>query len=294
MSAAVEPAAARGGRNSVSLTTGRIGYWVASVLILVVFVAPLLWALLRAFQPTAAITQRPSGAAVTGLTWSNVKAVFGGSDSLWRYVGNSLLVAGGTALLVAVLTTLAGYGFARFRFRGAGLVFGLILVSMMVPFQAILTPLFLELNALHLTDSRLGLILFSTTMQIPFGVFVMRNSFAAVPREMEESARVDGANTAQVLLRVLRPLVTPGVATVLLFAFLATWTDFLGALTFITRSDLVTLPVQLSNLQQGVHGQVDFGQLSTGAIVSAIPCVLLYVCLQRTYVRGLTEGALKA
>ncbi|WP_432102099.1 carbohydrate ABC transporter permease [Streptomyces sp. bgisy091] len=281
-------------RSTVSVSAARLGYWAAAALTLIVFLVPLLWALLRAFQPTATITAPPGLSAFTELTWANVRAVFGGTDSLWRYVGNSLLVAGGTAVLVAVLTTLAGYGFARFRFRGAGLVFGLILVSMMIPFQAILTPLFLELNALHLTDSRFGLVLFSTTMQIPFGVFVMRNSFAAIPRELEESARVDGAGTVQVLLRVLRPLVTPGVATVLLFAFLATWTDFLGALTFITRSDLVTLPVQLSNLQQGIHGQVDFGQLSTGSIVSAVPCVLLYVCLQRTYVRGLTEGALKA
>jgi multiple sugar transport system permease protein len=296
--AARPPAAGRTGRRAAPRTRDRrgatAGYWVAAVLTCLVFLVPLAWAVLRAFQTSATISSPPSTASLTHLTWHNFRAIVSPAIGLWRFVLNSLLVSGGTAAAVAVVATLAGYGFARYRFRGSGPLLGVVLVSMMVPFQAILTPLFLELNAMHLTDSRLGLVLFSTTMNLPFGVFVMRNSFLTLPPEIEESARVDGASLAQTLLRVVRPLVLPGVLTVVLYAFLATWTDFLGALTFITKSDLVTLPVELSNLQQGIHGQVDYGYLASGAVISMIPCVVLYVSLQKHYVRGLTAGALKA
>lgn len=273
---------------------GHAGYWVAGVLASLVFLVPLAWSVLRAFQTQQTIVAPPSWHAVTHLTWGNFSAIFSSQIDLWRFVLNSLGVALGSALLVTAITTLAGYGFARFRFRGRGFVLGLILVSMMVPFQAILTPLFLELNFMHLTDSRVGLALFYTAMNVPFGVFVMRNTFLSVPPALEESARIDGASVWTILVRVLRPLAVPGMATVLLYSFLTAWTDFLGALTLITKSDDVTLPVELSNIQAGVHGAVNFGYLTAGAVVSMVPCVVLYASLQKYYVRGLTAGALKA
>lgn len=273
---------------------GHGGYWVAGVLASLVFLVPLAWSVLRAFQTQQQIVAPPSWHAVTHLTWSNFSAMFSGQLDLWRFVLNSLMVALGSALLVMVITTLAGYGFARFRFRGAGFGLGLILVSMMVPFQAIITPLFLELNFVHLTDSRVGLALFYTGMNVPFGVFVMRNTFLSIPPQLEESARIDGASVLTILVRVLRPLALPGMATVLLYAFLTGWTDFLGALTLITKSSDVTLPVELNNIQAGVHGAVNFGYLTAGAVISMIPCVVLYASLQKYYVRGLTAGALKA
>ncbi len=163
----------------------------------------------------------------------------------------------------------------------------------MIPFQAILTPLFLQLNAMRLTDNLLGLVLFYATMNLPFGVFVMRTAFAAVPDALEEAARIDGAGTTRTLLYVLRPLIVPGMATTALYAFLAAWTDFLGALTFLTRQDLYTLPVSLVNLQQGAYGQIDYGFLSAGAVIAMIPCIILFVSLQRYYVAGLSAGAVK-
>ncbi len=137
----------------------------------------------------------------------------------------------------------------------------------MVPFQAVLTPLFLELGTVGLTDSRLGLILFYTTFNLPFGVFVMRNTFMSVPVELEDSARMDGAGTLRILALVLRPLFLPGAATTMLYAFLASWTDFLGALTFLTRTNLLTLPVGLYNLEAGNFGQLNYGYLMAGAVV---------------------------
>ena len=208
----------------------------------VLFVAPLVWAVLRSFESEAAITSAPKVADFTHLTITNYQQLIGGSIHILHYVGNSLIVAVGTAVLTAVLATAAGYGFGRFRFRGRGLIFAVTLLALMIPYQAILTPAFLELNFLHLTNSLLGLVLFYSTFNLPFGVFVMRNTFSQIPAELEESARVDGAGTLTTLWRVMRPLVAPGIATTVLYAFLFAWTEFLAALTFLTQQGSVHLP----------------------------------------------------
>ncbi|WP_439688973.1 carbohydrate ABC transporter permease [Curtobacterium sp. SP.BCp] len=268
-------------------------YVIAGVGSALVFGVPLIWAILRAFQPESVITQAPDPATFFHLTWQNFQAVFSPSARLLSGVINSLVVSISTAVLTAVLATMAGYGFARFRFRGASLVFGLVLLTMMVPFQAILTPLYLEMNAMKLTNSLLGLVLFYTTVNLPFGVFVMRNAFESIPTELEDSAFVDGASRFRVVVSVLRPLLLPGAATAALYAFLASWTEFLGALTFLTKDSLYTLPVALLNLQTGAYGQVSYGNLVAGSVVAMIPCIALYVGLQRFYVAGLSSGALK-
>jgi len=267
-------------------------YVVAGALSLVVFVVPLLWALMRSLQPNDVITAAPKMSTFFHLTWDNFRGI-AQDGHIPRAVLNSLIVSVGTAVLTTLLATAAGYGFGRFRFRGSGAAFGLIIVTLMVPFQAILTPLFLQLNAMRLTDSLLGLVLFYATVNLPFGVFVMRTAFAAVPDALEDAALIDGCGTLRTLTSVLRPLIVPGMATTALYAFLAAWTEFLGALTFLTRQDLYTLPVSLVNLQQGAYGQINYGFLSAGAVIAMIPCVILFVALQRFYVAGLSAGAVK-
>jgi multiple sugar transport system permease protein len=292
-------AAPRTARTSRS-STGRQETWTKRVLYAVggggaflVFTVPLVWALLRSVQPNEVIVAAPDPATFLGLTFENFRALLSGPNSLVGAVANSLLVALGTAALTTVLATAAGYGFARFRFRSGPVLFALVVASMMVPFQAILTPLYLQMNLMRLTDSLVGLVLFCTTVNLPFGVLVMRNSFSSVPGELEDSAHIDGASTLRIITSVLRPLITPGAATVALYAFLAAWTEFLGALTFLTDRDLYTLPVALVNLQQGAYGQINFGFLAAGSVIAMIPCVVLYVALQRFYVAGLASGAVK-
>jgi multiple sugar transport system permease protein len=285
------PSSPSSNRSASSAGTGL--YWTAGVLATLVFLVPLLWAVYRSLEPADRITAAPSWSDLRHLTFANYQDLFAGQIHLLRYVGNSLIVSIGTALLVAVLSTLAGYGFAKFRFIGSGVVLALIILTLMVPFQAVLTPLFLELNAMHLTDSRIGLILFYTTFNLPFGVFVMRNTFAAVPAELEDSAFIDGCGPIRAMLLVMRPLVLPGVATTVLYAFLASWTEFLGALTFLTKTDLFTLPVALLNIQSGTYGALNYGYLIAGSVIAMVPCVILYVSLQRLYIRGLASGAVK-
>jgi multiple sugar transport system permease protein len=271
----------------------RFWYIVAGIGISLVFVLPLAWEILRSFQPESAISSTPSGHSFGHLTLTNYKILLSGQDDILRNVINSLIVAVLTVILTSLLATLAGYGFALFRFRGSGFAFGMVLLAFMIPFQAVLTPLFMELHSMHLLNSLLGLSLFYTTFNLPVGVFVMRNSFLQVPAELIDASKVDGASTMKTLVSVLRPLVLPGIATTALFAFLFSWTEFLGALSFLTNDNLFTLPVALSNVETGTYGSVNYGLLLAGAVIAMIPCIVVYVALQRYYVRGLLAGALK-
>jgi multiple sugar transport system permease protein len=292
-SALRRPAQARGREERPESRTARTIYAVVGIILAALFIAPLVWAVLRSFETEAAITSAPKISDFTHLTISNYQQLIGGTIHILHYVGNSLIVAVGTAALTGVLATAAGYGFGRYHFRGRGLMFAVTLLALMVPYQAILTPAFLELNFLHLTNSLFGLVLFYTTFNLPFGVFVMRNTFSQIPAELEESAHVDGAGTFTTLWKVMRPLVTPGIATTVLYAFLFAWTEFLAALTFLTQQGSYTFPVALLNVETGTFGTVNYGYLVAGAVIAMVPCVVLYLALQRYYVQGLMSGAVK-
>jgi multiple sugar transport system permease protein len=280
-------------RRARTAGSGLALYIVGGVAISAAFVLPLLWEMVRSLQPESAVTTPLSGTGFSHITTGNYRTLLSGQDDIIRNVVNSLIVGVLTALITAVVALLAGYGFALFRFRGSGLVFSLVLLAFMIPFQAVLTPLFLELHFLHLLNNLAGLALFYTTFNLPVGVYVMRNSFLQVPGEIVDAARVDGASVTRTLLSVLRPLVLPGIATTALFAFLFSWTEFLGALTFMTNDSLFTLPVALSNIETGTYGSINYGLLLAGAVIAMIPCVVVYVAMQRYYVRGLISGALK-
>ena len=269
-----------------------LAYFSASSLLALVFTLPLLWVVMRSLQPATLASRPPRTADLTHLTGSNYRAVFV-QEHILVNVSNSLITGVATALLTTIVATLSGYGLARFRFRGSNVVFALMLVALMIPFQAVLTPLFLELNYMHLTNSLLGLVLVYTTFNLPFGVFVMRNAFQQIPRELLESAQVDGSGVIGTLTRVLRPLVIPAMATTAIYAFLFSWTEFLQALTFLQSDSKLTLPVKLFNIDTSTYGAINYGYLSSGIVIAMVPCILLYLALQRYYVQGLISGAVK-
>jgi len=271
------------------------GFWVyliVAIMLAIVFVVPLVWSVLRSFQPSVLATQAPQSADFTHFTFANYQGVFG-TDGIAVNLVNSFIVAFGTVAITTVVATLAGYGLARYRFRGDGIVFALILLALMIPFQAVLTPLFIELTDLHLTNNVFGLMLVYATFNLPFGLFVMRNTFASIPRELIESAAVDGAGVMNTLVRILRPMIMPGLATTATYAFLYSWTEFLQALTFLATNDKLTLPVKLFDVATGTYGAINNGYLSAGVVIAMVPCILLYLALQRYYVQGLMSGAVK-
>jgi multiple sugar transport system permease protein len=172
-------------------------------------------------------------------------------------------------------------------------LFIVLLSTLMIPFQSIIPALYLILDELSLTNSIVGLVLVYTSFVLPFGVFTMRAAFQGIPNGIEEAAIMDGASAFTTLWRVMGPMVVPGIATVAIYAFFNAWNEFLAALIFTTQQESFTLPVALANLQSGAFGTLNWGVLEAGAIVSAVPCIIVFLLLQRYYVAGLTAGAVK-
>src|SRR5690606_30940391 len=162
---------------------------------------------------------------------------------------------------------------------GKDLLFLTTLAILMVPHSTILIPLYILLDWIGLENSLVGLALVLTMLQLPFGLFVMRNSFEALPPALEEAALVDGCGPVTALRHVLLRGVTPGIVTVALFSFLASWNEFVAPLIFLTDDDKFTLPVALFNLQSGGIGSVDYGALLSGVVTAAMPCVALFLFL---------------
>ena len=260
----------------------------------VLFLAPIVWTVLSAFKPAQEARLPPLPPwPTTGFSIENYGTLNTFGDGLWLPAQNSIYVSVMTVVFSVIVSVLAGYGFSRFRFPFKDLFFVLILSTIMIPFQSILTPIFLVLTKLGLHNTLTGLVGVYVTLQLPFSIFMMRNAFDAVPREIEEAARMDGAGNLTMLVKVMLPLVWPGVVTIALFAFLGAWNEFLAALVLMTDQSKFTLPVMMTALQSGRFGAIDWGAVQAGVTVMMVPCLILFLVLQRFYIRGLMAGAVK-
>ncbi len=260
----------------------------------VVFIAPIVWAVLSTFKPPMEARQPPLPPwPTTGFSVQNYVTLDSFGDGLWHAAQNSIYVAVMSVLLTVLISVFAGYGFSRFHFPFKNAFFLMILATIMIPFQSILTPIFLILTTFKLQNTLTGLVLVYVTLQLPFSIFMMRNAFDAVPKEIEEAARIDGAKSVALLARIMLPLVWPGVVTVAIFAFLNSWNEFLAALVLMTDQSKFTLPIMMTAVQSGRFGAVDWGAVQAGVTVMMIPCLVLFLLLQRFYIRGLTAGAVK-
>lgn len=258
------------------------------------FLAPLVWSVLVSFKPSIEARQPPLPPwPVGGFSVQSYENLGKYGAGIWTYTGNSLTVALTTVVASVVVSLLAGYGFSRFHFPFKNVLFVLIISTVMIPFQSILTPLFLILTKLGLQNTLTGIVLVYVTLQLPFSIFMMRNAFDAVPKEIEDAARVDGASIFAVLYRIMLPLVLPGVVTVAIFAFLASWNEFLAALILLTDQNKYTLPVLMAAVRSGQFGTIDWGAVQSGVTLMMAPCLVLFLGLQRYYIRGLTAGAVK-
>ncbi|MFI7618350.1 carbohydrate ABC transporter permease [Nonomuraea terrae] len=214
-------------------------------------------------------------------------------EGLGTYAGNSVLVSAMTVAGTLVVSALGGYAFARFDFPGKNLLFLATLAILMVPYATILIPLYVLLGYLGLQNSLVGLALVFVMFQLPFGLFMMRNAFEALPRELEEAALVDGCGTFRAFSRILLHAVRPALITVGLFAFLASWNDFFAPLILLNDGASFTLPVAVFSMTSQTMGAIDYGMLQAGVMVMAVPCLILFIVLQRHYVRGFMSGALR-
>lgn len=272
---------------------GFAAFLLVSIVFALFFLLPIVWSFANSFKPAAEALAHPVALFSKAFSLENYRRLDTVGAGWTVYAGNSVMIALGTVVLTVLIAVPAGYGFSKFRFPGQSALFIVVMATMMIPFQSILTPLFLILKVLKLQNNLFGLVLIYVTFQLPFSIFMMRNAFDAVPRALIEAARIDGASQWTILRRIMLPIALPGVATVAMFAFLNSWNEFLAALIFLSDQNKFTLPIMLVNVSSGIYGIIDWGALQAGVTVTMVPCIILFLLLQRYYVRGLTAGAVK-
>jgi multiple sugar transport system permease protein len=279
-----------------ALWQGRWKYLAGAIMITLALVM-----LLPIYATMTASVKLPAEAAAIPPTYFPQSFSFESYQKLWdyqhglpRYLFNSFATAILAIVFTIVLTVPAGYALARFPIPGKEILFVFLLTALIIPYQALLTPIFLMFAQLKLTNSLVGLAIIHTAIQLPFSLYIMRNSFEAIPKELEEAAVIDGCNTFQLLIRICIPSVVPSIVTIALFAFITSWNEFLGALVMLNRGEMFTLPLVLAASRTvNMLGGTDWGMLQAGVTVSIIPCVAVYLLLQKYYVSGLLSGAVK-
>ncbi len=291
----------------MSTRAGDLPHWPLHVFLVsftILAIYPLLWVLTVAFsgqQVLAFVELPPDPTALDRLRavlpWPEEVSVANFVDVFTeqpfaRWLLNSAIVAAATTVVGVFLASTAGYAFSRFRFPGrrAGLMS--FLVSQMFPGVLMLIPLYIIIvKWLNLGSSFIGLILVYSTTAIPFCVWMLKGYFDTIPRDLEESALMDGASQVVIFTRIVLPLAKPAVAVTALFSFMTAWNEFVLALTLLDQEEMYTAPVGLRFFVSGFSEQ--WGYFAAGALIAAIPVVLLFMFLQRYLISGLTAGAVK-
>jgi multiple sugar transport system permease protein len=278
------------------VNAGRGRYLAGAVCIALctVMLLPLLASVLASLKTTVEAAATPPTYFPHALSFSSYQRLWNFQAGLLTYLGNSFGAALLTIAFCLGLTVPAGYALAWFPLPGKELLFLLLLLGLIIPYQALLTPLFFMFVQLGLGNSLVGLAIVHTAIPLPFSIYVMRNAFEAVPRELGEAAMIDGANSWQTLTQVMLPAIVPAIITVALFAFITSWNEFLAALVIMNRDSSFTLPLILAAARQQTSlGGTDWGMLQAGITISIVPCMAFYLLLQKYYVAGFTTGAVK-
>jgi raffinose/stachyose/melibiose transport system permease protein len=279
--------AASSARSRASLRTALT--YAILILFLAIAVGPFLLIALSAFKSAEDIAQNifglPSAWSFANFTnaWSQARF-----DAYFR---SSAIVAAPVVLVSCFLSILTGYAFGQMRFFGSGLLFVLFLLGIMVPGEAVIIPIYYNLRQMGLIDTYWAMILPDIAFSVSFGTLWMRGFFSSVPRELIDAATVDGSTSWQTLWRILVPNAVPAILTMGILFFIWTWNDFLLPLVVVTRDDLRTLPLGLTFFQ-GRYSS-DLPLLAAGATMVALPTIVVYVLMQRHFIRGLTSGAVK-
>jgi N,N'-diacetylchitobiose transport system permease protein len=282
-------------RSRSSAPTRKVALNAAGILVALVTLFPIFWMVSTAFKPATEIqslTPRPLPAHPT---WSNFANVLNGSVigmPYWTFLRNSLAVTVASVLVSSLIALLAAVAVARFRFRFRTTYLIMLLIVQMLPQQAMVIALFLDFRKVNLLDSLVGLSLLYITFSLPVTIWMLRNFVAAVPRELEQAAAIDGAGPFTVFWKVLLPLVAPGLVTTSVFAFIFAWNEFVFALTFLgTDQGKYTLPVYVTYFFG--KGTVDWGAIMAASVLFTLPVMIFFLIVQRRLRTGLIAGAVK-
>jgi ABC-type glycerol-3-phosphate transport system permease component len=251
---------------------------------------PFAWMALSSVKPLTELYTVPPTWIPQNFSFENYRTVLFESN-IPRYFVNSLVISFGATAISLVLASLAAYGFARFRFRGRNALQASILVSQLLPTATIIVPLYILLSRLGLVNTYLGLILVYLIHTLPLCIWLLINYFRAIPYEIEEAARVDGASRLTILVRIVLPLSTPGLIATVVYCFVNTWNEFIFALVFATDSTVKTLPIGLAEFTS--EFDTDWGAVMAASMIMTLPVLALFFMIQRYFVGGLTAGASK-
>jgi multiple sugar transport system permease protein len=252
-----------------------------------VMISPLVWMVLLSVSTEEETRRFPPGLP-SGIEFHNYLDAWAQSD-LGHWLLNSAIVSVVCVLANLVFCSLAGYAFARIRFLGSKVVFAGVLATLMVPFQIVMLPTLMLVRTAGLTDTLGALIV--PNLATPFGVYLLRQFFLSVPRELEEAARIDGAGRLRTLVQVLLPLMRPTLATLAVLTFLQTWNDFLWPLIAIQSPENMTVQIGLQSFQ-GAHA-TNWPQLMAGTVISQIPVLLVFFFAQRFFIRSVASAGIK-
>ena len=253
-------------------------------------IVPFAYMLATSLKPNSLALEVPPDFVPNDPTTANYRDAWS-SNHFGRYFLNSLGVAIATTALSVLLSSMMAYAFSRLRFPGRRLLFGLLLLGLMVPTMMLIVPQFLLARQLHLLDTYLGLVLFYVGGTLALNTFLLRSFFQDIPVDLEEAMVVDGAGPWKRYRALILPLSRPALATVAIFTFLASWDEFVWALTIINDPEKRTLPIAIA-LFQGQYA-TSWGIVFAASAIAVVPVILIFVALQRQFIGGITAGALK-
>lgn len=267
----------------------RVGQYAVLVLFALICLIPLFWVVSSSLKNTSEIAMNPLGPPGTLRFENYVEAWTTGRFG--KYLGNSIIYAVPIVLGSVFLSCMAGYGFARFRVPGGSLLFYLLLLGLMVPFQSIMIPMFYILRDLGFLGTYWAMIVPSIALGMPFGIFFMRAFFLRLPQELADAAEIDGAGEWGVFWQVMFPLGLPGITTLGVFTFMSAWNSFLLPLIYVQKEELRPLILGLMFFRSRYTQNIPLTM--AGAVIAMLPIVIVYIIFQRKFIQGMTAGAVK-
>ena len=260
-----------------------------------IWLAPIVWVLVTSLKITADIVRLPPEWLPWPVTTEHYREVLFSSSRtarIGRAFANSLVIAVGTVAIVVVTAAMAAYPLARMRFVGRDIVFTLLVGSLMIPNAVVLVPQYVLVQQLGWLSTYQGLIVPEAATTFAFGVFLLRQFFVTIPADLEEAARIDGANAWQTFTRIMLPLSQPVLAALAIFAFRSAWNDFLWPLIAVNKPDMFPLPVALA-LLRSAYSSESYGPIMAGAALSALPLLIVFVVANQRIVEGVRVSGLK-
>jgi len=254
---------------------------------------PLIWTLLDALKNNEQFfLNAPWALPRFPLLWENFSYVWT-HYHFDRYFMNSLIVTAGSTALGLILSATTAYVLARYPFKGSGLLYLLYISSMMIPFILALIPLFFLMNSFHLINKPIGLILVYASSLLAFGIFILVGFFKSLPKELEESATIDGASLFGTFFKVMLPLSQPGLITLVIVNVLNIWNEYIIGTILLNDPSQYTLPVEIAVMQKEMQYRTEWGPLFAGLMFTIVPVLIVYLFFQRKIASGITAGAVK-